>query len=88
MTKYFIKPYQHSKLHHTGTDSHHPSKNHNNAIHSDKHKHSSHNTNDHINEIIGQTHASKHTKSEPEDIKDPHDSDSPESNLDSSSDSE
>ena len=34
------------------------------------------------------TQTNTHTKSEPEDIKDPHDSDSPDSNLDSSSDSE
>ena len=33
-------------------------------------------------------HASKSPKLEPEDIKDPHDSNSPDSNLDSSSDSE
>ena len=57
-------------------------------MHSDKHKCKFHNTNDHINEIVGQTSASKNTKWEPEDIKDPHDSDSPDSNLDSSSDSE
>ena len=48
----------------------------------------SHNTNDKVNEIIGQTHASKNTKSEPKDIEDPHDSNSPDSNLDSSPDSE
>ena len=42
------------------------------------------NTNDQVNEIICQTCASKNIKSEPEDIKDPHDSNTPDSNLDSS----
>ena len=41
-----------------------------------------------MNEIFGQTCASKTAKSEPVDIKDPYDSGSPDSNLDSSSDSE
>ena len=88
MTRYFKKSYKHSKTHHNSTDSHQPSTNHYNATHPDKHKCKSHNTNDQVNEIIGQTCASKNRKSEPEDIKDPHDSDSLESNLDSSSDSE
>ena len=46
------------------------------------------NTNDQVNEIIGQAHTSKNTKLELEDTKDSHDSDNPDSNLDSSSDSE
>ena len=58
MTKYFKKSYQHNKSHHTTTDCHHPSTNHNNAIHSDRHKYKSHKTNDQVNEIIGQTHTS------------------------------
>ena len=56
-------------MHHNSTDSHHPNKNHYNATHSDKHK--SHNNNDQVNEISGQTCASKTTKAEPEDIIDP-----------------
>ena len=43
------------------------------------------NTIDHIYAIIGQICASTNTNSEPEDIKDPHDSDSPDSNLDGNS---
>ena len=53
-----------------------------------KHTCKSHNTNDQVNEIIGQTHKSKNAKLEPEDIKDSHESDSSDSNIDSSSDSE
>ena len=87
MTMYFKKSYKHNKSHCTSTDSHHPSVNHNSTIHTDKHKCKSRNTNDQVNNITGQTCASKNTKSKPEDIKDPHDSDSPDSNLDSSSDS-
>ena len=43
--------------------------------HSDKHRCKFHNTSDQVNEILGQTCASKNTKLEPVDIKDPHDSD-------------
>ena len=88
MIRYIKKPYKCSKTYHSNTDSHHSSTNHNDAIHSDKDKHKSHNTNDQVNEIIGETCASKNTKSDPEDIKEPHDSDSPDSNLDSLSVSE
>ena len=66
----------------------HPSTDYYNTTHSDKHKCKSCNTNDEVNEIIGQTHTPKNAISEHEDIKDPHDSDSPDSNLHSSSDSE
>ena len=78
---------KHNKTHHSNTYHHHPSTNHYNAIHSDKHKCKSHTTNDQVNEIIAQTCTSKNSKSEPEDIKDPHDTDSADSNLASSSDS-
>ena len=88
MARYFKNSYKHNKTHHNSTDRCHPSTNHCNATHSDNHKYKSHNTNDHVNEIIGQRCASKNTKSEPEDIKDPHDYDSLDSNLNSSSDSE
>ena len=71
MTRYFKKSYKHNKPHFNNTDSQHPSTKHYNATHSDKHKCKSHNTNDQVNEIIGQTYASKTTKSDPEDIKDP-----------------
>ena len=71
MTRYFKKSYKYNKSHHTSNNSHHPSTNHNSSIHSDKHKHKLQNTNDQVNEIIGQTCASKSTKSESEDIKDP-----------------
>ena len=53
MTVYFKKSYKHKKSYHTSIDSHHPSTNHNSAIHSDRHKCKSHKTNDQINEIIG-----------------------------------
>ena len=59
MTKYFKKSCNDNKTHHNNTDSHHPSTNHYNATHSDKHKCRSHNTCDQVNEIIGQTWASK-----------------------------
>ena len=88
MTRYFKKLCKHNKTYHSNTDSHHFSTNHNNAIHSNNHKCKSGNTNDQVNEIISETHASKNTKSDPEDIKDSHDSDGPDSNLNSSSDSE
>ena len=57
--------------------------NHNNITQSDKSKFESHDTNDQVNEIIGQTCAPKNTKSECEDIKDPHASESPDSSSDS-----
>ena len=88
MTRYFKKPYKHNKSHHNSTDSCHPCRSHYNVTHPDKHKCKFHKTNDQVKEIIGQTCASKTTKSEPEDIKKCHDSDSPDSNLESSSDSE
>ena len=88
MIRYFKNSYLHNKPQHSNTDSHHPSKNHNNVIHSDKNKCRSCSTNDQVNEIIGQTCASKNTKSDPEGIKNPHDSDRPDTNLHSSSDSE
>ena len=88
MTRYFKKSYKHNKSHHTSTNSHHPSTNHNSSMHSSKYKCKSPNTKNQVSKIFGQTHASKTTKSEPADIKNPHDSDSPDSNLDSSSDSE
>ena len=50
------------------------------------HTYRSCNTNDQVNEIICQTNTSKNTKSDPQDIKDPHDSDGPDGNLDSFSD--
>ena len=63
--------HKHNKLHHTSTDSHDPSTNLNSSFHLHKLKCKSHNTNDQLNEITGQTCASKNTKSKPEDIKDP-----------------
>ena len=59
MTKYFKTSYKHNKTHHSNTDSHHPSTNHNNTINSNKYKCRSCNTNDQVNEIIGQTSASR-----------------------------
>ena len=88
MTRYFKISYKHNKTHLSSTDSHHPSTNHYNTTYSDKHKCKFCNSNDEVNEIIGQTCASKNTISEPKHIKDPHDSDSPESNLNSISYSE
>ena len=88
MTRYFKKSYKHNTIHHSNTDSHHPNTNYCNITHSHKHKFKFQNISDQVNEIIGQTHVSINTKSEPEDIKDTHDSDSLDSNLDSSSDSE
>ena len=79
--KYFKKSYQHNKRHYNSSNSHHSSRGYYNAVHSDKHKCKSHNPSNLVNEIIGQTCTSKTTKSEPEDIKQPHYSDSPD-NLD------
>ena len=47
-----------------------------------------HNYNDQVNEVTGQTQKLKGTKSEIEDTKDHHNSNNPNSNFDSSSDSE
>ena len=88
MTRYFKKSYRQNRSHHSTTDTQYLSTNNNNAINLNKHKHRSCNTNDQVNEIVSQICTSKNIKSDPEDIKDPHDSDSPESNCDSSSDSE
>ena len=85
ITIHFKKSYQDSKSNHISTDSHHPNTKQNNAVHSDKQKCKSCNTNDQVNEIIGQTPASTNTKLEHKDITDLHDSDSPDSNLESSS---
>ena len=85
MTKYFEKSYKHNKTHHNSTHSHHQTTT-TQLIHTATNANLK--TSDQVNEIIGQTYASKTTTSEPEDIKDPHDSDSPDNNLDSSSDSE
>ena len=70
MNKYFKNSYKHNKTHYNSTDSHHHSTKHYNTTDSDKHKCKSCNTSDQVNEIISQTHASKHPKS-PESIKDP-----------------
>ena len=86
MTKYFKKSYQHNKVHHDSIDNNHHNTSHYNKTHSDKHKHKSHNTNDQVYEIIGQTCTPKITKAETED-RDQHDSNSLDSNIDSSSDS-
>ena len=88
MARFFKKSYKNNKSHHTSIDNHQCSTNNNSSIHSDKHKCKSHNTNDQVNKIIGQTCTSKNTKAEHEDVKYSHASNSPDSNLDSSSDSE
>ena len=88
MTRYFKKTYKYNKTHHSSTDSHHCSTSDYNTTHSDKHKFKSHNSNDEVNEIIDQRHASKTIETEPENIKDPHDSESPDCNIFSSSNSE
>ena len=59
VTKYLKRSYKHNKKHHNNTGSLHPSTNHYNITHSDKHKYKSCSTSDQGNEIIGQTHASK-----------------------------
>ena len=88
MTRYVKKSYKHNKSHNTSNNNHYPSTNHKSTLHLDKHTCKSCNTNNQVNKIIGQAHTSENTKSEPEYIKDPHDSDNPDSNLDSSSNSE
>ena len=87
MMKYFKKSYKQNKSNHDSTDSNHPSRTQYNTTHAVKQKCKPCNTNDHLNKLIGQMHTPKTTKSEHED-KDPHDSGSPDSNIDSSSDSE
>ena len=52
----------------------------------DKHVCKTHNYNEEINEVTGQTQTLKNTKSETEETKDHHDSDSHNSSFDSSSD--
>ena len=59
MTQYFKKSFKYHKTHHNNTDNHHPSMKYYNATHSNKHRCKSHNTSDHVNEIISQTSASK-----------------------------
>ena len=71
MTRYFKKSYKHSKTHPSGTDSQHPSTNHYNKVHLDKHKCKSCNTSDEVNEIIGQACASKTKYQNPKVLKTP-----------------
>ena len=87
MTKYFKKSYKHNKSNHNSTDSNHSGTTQYNTTHADKNKCKWCNTNDQANEIRGQMHTPRTTKSETENI-DPHDSDSQDSNIESSSDSE
>ena len=64
MMKYFQTSYKHNKSNHDSTDNTHPRPHQYSTIHADKHKCKSHNTNDQVNEIIGQTHTPKTTMSE------------------------
>ena len=59
MMKYFKKSKKHSKTHHDSTGGNHPSTNQCDTTHADKHKCKPHNTNDQVNEIIGQTNTLK-----------------------------
>ena len=88
MTKYFKKSYKHSKSHPSDNDIHCLSTNNYSSPHSDKHKCKSHNNNDEVNEVINQTCTSNSLISEPKDSKEHHKSDSSDSILDSSLDSE
>ena len=60
----------------------------NSSLNPDKCVCKTHNSNDQVNEITGQMWTFRGTKSEPEDTKDHHHSDSPDSNFDSLADSE
>ena len=84
MIRYFRKSYKSSKSQHTNIDNNYPHITHNNSLHSDKHTDKTHNPNDQLNEITGQTKTPASTETEPENTEDPHDSDSPDSNFDSS----
>ena len=55
MTKYFKRPYKHSKSHFSDNSTHHNSTNHYRNSHPDRHKHISCNNNGEVNEIINQT---------------------------------
>ena len=76
MTRYFKKSYKSGKSHHNYSNI-----SHNSSFHSDKHTSKTHNPNDQVNKITGQTWTCKSTKSEPEDNKDPDIFDSPDKNL-------
>ena len=87
MTKYFKRSYKHSKSPPNDNGSCHISTNHYITPQSDKHKCQTHN-NDEVNEVINQTHTSNSTPSEAKNSKELCDSDSSDSILNSSSDSE
>ena len=87
MTRYFKKLYKNSKSHYVNNDNNHPHKLQSSSHSLDKHTHKTHNNNDWVNEVTDQTQMLKGTKWETEDTKDHHDSNSPNSSFDSSSDS-
>ena len=62
MSQYFKKSYKHNKLHHTNIDNNYPSITHNSLPHSDKHTCKTHNSNDKVNKIIGQTQTARNIK--------------------------
>ena len=83
MKKYFKRSYKHRKPHPTDNSNCYISTNGYSTSHSDRHKCTSHNNNDEINEVINSTHMSNSTPSDPENSKEHCDSDSSDSMLNS-----
>ena len=88
MTKYFKWSYKNNKSHQVDNDKSYTHIPQHGSPHPDKHVCKTHISNDQANEITGQMQTFRGTKSEHEDTRDQHDSDSPDSNFDSSLDSE
>ena len=87
MKKYFKKLYMHNKPHLNDSNCH-TSTNHYSKSHSDRHRHKPHNNSNDVNEITNSTHTSNNPHSELEINKEHHASDTSDSILNSSSDSE
>ena len=86
MTKYFKRSVKHNKPQCNDNSNTTTGTNHHNNVHS--HKHKPHNDSNKVNDITNSTYAPKTTLAEPENDNRHCDSDSSDSILDSSSDSE
>ena len=87
ITRYFKKSYKNSKSHHVNNNNSYPNFTQISSLHPDKHVHKTHNPNDQVNEITGQTWTVRGSNSEPEDTNNHHDSDRLANNFDSTSNS-
>ena len=88
MTKYFKKSCKNNKSHQVNNDNNYSGITQNSSLNPDRYVHKHITPMTRFNEIMGQTQTFRGTKSEPEDTKDHHNFESPDSNFDSSSDSE